>query len=74
MDYHFLAYGRWPADGEVQIFDNYRDRLFASVQARREVIERGNYPDDEEALEEVISQRRRQILKRRTRRPPQTSA
>lgn len=58
MDYHFLAYGTHP-DGEVQVFEDYRERLSASVVARRCVLERldRQLPPDE--LEDRISMERR---------------
>jgi hypothetical protein len=40
MDYTYLAEGRnsWQADGEVQIFSDYRQRLNDAALARRETV------------------------------------
>jgi hypothetical protein len=69
MDYHFLAErasaGAHFPDGEVQIFSDYRDRVAAAIQARREVLARPDGPTHAEALEEVISRRRDVIKKQR---------
>jgi hypothetical protein len=76
MSYHFLAEGSSRhscADGEVQIFADYRDRVAAAVQARREILprpnQRPNQPVLSETVQEVISRRRDRIklLKRRCR-------
>jgi hypothetical protein len=71
MDYHFLADGeraRNYADGEVQIFHDYRDRVSAARAARREVLSRPDAPTDPEALEIAISQQREVIKQGRRRR------
>jgi hypothetical protein len=69
MDYIFLVDGPRRAsgfpDGEVQIFADYRLRVAAAVQARREVLAEPNRPFDPETLEEVISRKRDEIKRRR---------
>jgi hypothetical protein len=64
MDCHFLAgsraYGGW-ADGEVQIFGDYMDRVAAAVEARRELQVPPNQPVLSETVQELISRRRDRI-------------
>ena len=61
MDYHFLAEessrDSW-CDGEVQVFADYRDRVAAAAQARRELVPNPNQPVLSETLQEAISRRR----------------
>ncbi len=68
MDYHFLAesgrFGGW-ADGEVQVFGDYMDRVAAAVEARRELQVHPNQPVLSETLQELISLRRDRIKSRR---------
>ncbi|REJ68219.1 MAG: hypothetical protein DWQ31_08920 [Planctomycetota bacterium] len=67
MDYHFIADNdtcHW-ADGEVQIFDDYHARRTAATQARREVLRRGNVPNDPQVLYDMIAAHRDEILRRR---------
>jgi hypothetical protein len=64
MDYHFLAertarHAR--ADGEVQVFADYRDRVAAAVSARRELVANPKVPVLSETLQEEISRRRDRI-------------
>jgi hypothetical protein len=72
MNYHYLAEANsrnsW-ADGEVQIFADYKDRVSAAMQARQELVPQPNQPVLSETLQELISKRRDQIkwLKRRCR-------
>lgn len=71
MDYHFLAHqcprGRSSyADGEVQIFADYRDRVAAACEARRELLANPRQPVLSETVQEAISRRRDQFkVKRR---------
>jgi hypothetical protein len=72
MSYHFLAEEssrRSWADGEVQIFADYQERVAAAMQARQELLPQPNQPVISETLQEDISRRRDQIkiLKRRCR-------
>jgi hypothetical protein len=71
MDYRYLVehplHWEGPPDGEVQIFADYRQRLSAAVQARKEVLARPDRPSDPETLEEVISRRRDTIRRARQR-------
>ncbi len=72
MDYHYLADGPGAAhyaDGEVQIFHGYRERVSAASAARREVLTRPDAPADADELETRISRRRDAILRGRRRRP-----
>ncbi len=68
MDYHFLAEessrDSW-ADGEVQIFADYGDRVAAATEARRELLAHPNRPVLCETVQEVISRRRDRIKARR---------
>ncbi len=70
MDYHFLAEqssrDSW-ADGEVQIFADYRERVASAVQARRELVANPKVPVLSEEVQEVISRRRDRIKARRAR-------
>lgn len=64
MNYHYLAEERsrnWWADGEVQIFADYKERVSAAVQARQELLPQPKQPILSETLQEVISRRRDQI-------------
>lgn len=68
MDYHFLADNHNSchyADGEVQIFHDYRERLSAAAVARREVLAQTDAPTCPEELETVISSRRNAVLSAR---------
>jgi hypothetical protein len=71
MDYHFLAEqtseGSWLADGEVQIFADYAERVAAATQARRDLVPNPNQPITSEELQEVVSRRRDRIKALRTR-------
>jgi hypothetical protein len=63
MDYHFLAERTarhaW-ADGEVQVFADYDDRV-AAVTARRELVSNPKVSVLSETLQEEISRRRDRI-------------
>ena len=68
MDYHYLAERtaeRAYADGEVQIFADYFDRVAAAVQARGELLANPKVPVFSDTLQEEISRRRDQIKGRR---------
>lgn len=67
MDYHFLARAnsRQYADGEVQIFADYVDRVAAATQARLELVANPRQPVLSETVQEVISRKRDQIKARR---------
>lgn len=69
-NYHFLAEvssrNSW-ADGEVQIFADYKERVSAAVQARQEIVPQPKQPVLSESLQEVIS-RRRDLIKHSKRR------
>ncbi len=71
MDYHFLAHDpagdSWYGDGEVQIFADYRDRVAAAVEARRQFHVPPGRPVLSETLQEAISRRRDQIKRRKKR-------
>jgi hypothetical protein len=70
MDYHYLADGPSAvnyADGEVQIFHDYRERVSAAGVARREVLAQPDAPVDPDDLETAISRRRDAVLRRRRR-------
>jgi hypothetical protein len=71
MNYHYLAETRdgngWGADGEVQIFWEYQDRVAAAVEARRQLVSNPNQPIHCETLQESISRRRDTIRRRRRR-------
>ncbi len=71
MDYHFLAErtsaGSWRAGGEVQIFEDYSERVAAATVARRELVANPNQPIQSEELQEVVSRRRDRIKAHRTR-------
>ena len=60
MDYYYLA----NADGEVQVFDDYRARRSAAAQARREVLANGPVSHDPQLQYERIAARREAILAR----------
>lgn len=64
MDYHFLAErtarDAW-ADGEVQIFADYSDRVAAAVRARGELVGNPRIPVLSETVQEEISRRRDRI-------------
>ena len=69
MDYHDLAEARerkggFP-DGEVQIFWDYRERVAAAVEARKELTPYPNQPILDESLQERISRRRDAIRRRK---------
>jgi hypothetical protein len=68
MDYHDLAEktsrDSW-ADGEVQIFLDYRDRVAAATEARHELLAYPNQPVISETVQETISRRRDRIKARR---------
>ena len=78
MDYHFLAErssrSSWCADGEVQIFVDYRDRVAAAAQARCEMLSNPKQAVLSETVQGAISRRRDQIKARRkaSRRRPAT--
>jgi hypothetical protein len=77
MDYHYLAQGdhaRSYADGEVQIFHDYRARVSAATAARREVLSRPDAPTDPDTLETVVSARRDAIRRQRRRRTQAASS
>jgi hypothetical protein len=67
MDYHFLALlgPGGGADGEVQVFADYRERLAAATVARREVLACPDHPTDPDALVKFISRRGDVIRDRR---------
>jgi hypothetical protein len=69
MDYHFLAESPskacWYADGEVQIFADYMDRVAAAAEARRQLLRNPNQAVLSETMQEAISRRRDQIKARR---------
>jgi hypothetical protein len=70
MDYHYLADGehaRSYADGEVQLFHDYRERVSAATAARQEILSRADAPTDPDALETVVSARRDAIRRQRRR-------
>jgi hypothetical protein len=62
MDCHFLAEASskesYYGDGEVQIFADYRQRVAAAAQARREILPGANVAGVSETLQETISWRR----------------
>ncbi len=68
MDYHSLAEessrDSW-ADGEVQIFVDYGDRVAAAMEARHELLAYPNRPVLCETAQEAISRRRDRIKARR---------
>jgi hypothetical protein len=69
MDYHYLAEssvaGSWGADGEVQVFADYVDRVAAATQARRELLADAGPSFTSEPDQEAVSRRRDQIKARR---------
>lgn len=71
MDYHFLAQSSSRhspyADGEVQIFADYMDRVAAAAQARLELVANPRQPVLSETVQEAISRKRDQIKGRRRR-------
>ena len=69
MDHHYLADGehaRSYADGEVQLFHDYRERVSAVMAARREVLSCADAPTDPDTLEMVVL--RCDAIRRRRRR------
>jgi hypothetical protein len=70
MDYHYLALSSGNqggyADGEVQIFVDYMDRVAAADEARRLILRNPNQAVLCETMQETISRRRDQIKNRRT--------
>lgn len=66
MDYHFLAYGTHP-DGEVQVFDDYRERLSASAVARQRVLDRLDRRVPPGELEDLVSAERHHFRRNRHR-------
>ena len=68
MDYHYIARAStrdsWP-DGEVQIFVDYKQRVRAAVEARRELVVNPKQPVISEAIQEAVSRRRDKIMARR---------
>ncbi len=70
MDYHFLAPSSGKqcgyADGEVQIFADYMDRVAAADEARRQILRNPNQAVICETMQETMSRRRDQIKNRRT--------
>jgi hypothetical protein len=65
MDYLFLAHARQWADGEVQIFADYRLQLNAATRARQEVLADPHRPRDRDGFEDAVSARRRQLVRAR---------
>jgi hypothetical protein len=65
MDYHFLARessrDSWCADGEVQIFADYMERVAAAKEARQELLSNPRQPILSETIQEDISRRRDEI-------------
>ena len=62
--HHYLAEGehaRRYADGEVQIFADYGQRVSAATQARRQTVANPSQPVLSEELQELISRRRDRI-------------
>ena len=52
-------------DGEVQIFEDYHDRVAAADEARRQLLPNPNQPVLSEVVQEAISRRRDQIQRRK---------
>lgn len=69
MDYYFLAAATnrafWRPDGEVQIFADYRERVAAAVEARRELVPNPRQPILCESVQWDVSRRRDAIRRRK---------
>ena len=64
MDYYYLADRncfRWP-DGEVQIFNDYKERRSAASEARKQVLAEKRSFSDPDSLYAVVAERRDRIL------------
>jgi hypothetical protein len=71
MDYVYLGDGSCRADGEVQVFTDYRQRVSAARVGRREVLAEIPRPRPPADTEKLIWDRGTAIRQRRQRRPVQ---
>jgi hypothetical protein len=70
MDYVYLGDGSCRADGEVQVFTDYRQRVSAARAARREILAEIPGPLPPADAEKLIWDRGAAIRQRRHHRPP----